>query len=234
MRWPPRSGALRSTVRELDGVLGDAPAALAAIDRSLPPLERFTARLRPSLRIAAPVLRDTARLLGQLRGLSRPSELPRLVRRLVPALTELPRLETRLAGLFALVTPVTDCVRERAQPVLRAAVPDGEHTTGRPVWQNVAHIAVGLASASQSFDGNGFSVRYLVGGGPRSFSAQSGSDTLFGSTENAIVGARPRWLGTGVSPQFRPDQRCVDQALPDLKSRTDQTPAVKRALGRGR
>ena len=111
------SGALRASMRGIDDVLRKAPPALSALDRALPPTTQLAAALRPSLRIAPPVLRRATGVFSQLRAWVRPNELPRLVTNLKPALQRLPTLSKRLGVLFPLVSPVTDCLYKRAEPV---------------------------------------------------------------------------------------------------------------------
>jgi phospholipid/cholesterol/gamma-HCH transport system substrate-binding protein len=228
-----RDADLAATIRGVDLTVRAAPPALRALDRALPAVDAFATALRPSLRIAPPILTRTAALLVQLDALARPTELPRLVSRLRPALGDLPTLEQRLDALFPLVTPVVTCVRDRAVPVLNAKLDDGALSTGRPVWQNLAHVAVGLAGAAQDFDGNGSWVRYLSTGGSATVStgAIPGVDQFFGTTAQPIEGSRPQWLGSQTRPPFQPDAPCTQQPAPDLHARTG--PGMKN-LGRAR
>lgn len=222
--------ALAASVRELDAVLQRAPGALSAIDRTLPVLERFAAALDPSLRIAPPILVRASAVLVQLRAAARPAELPRLLTYLRPTLRTLPGLESKLVTLSPLITPVADCLRDRAVPVLTATVPDGALSTGRPVWQDLVHALVGLSSANQDFDGNGPWLRYLAGAGPNGITTTlPGFGTIVGGNSQPIEGARPQWLGSGVSPTFRPDQPCRHQAPVDLSARTGAVGAQSRA-----
>lgn len=225
--------ALRGSVRGLSDVFREAPAALTAIDRGLPPARALARDLRPALRIAPPVLRGAVGLVDQLERATRPAELPRLLRNLRPALTTLPSLEARLTTLFPLVDPVTDCVRERALPVLTAKVDDGALSTGRPVWQDLAHGLVGLNSAAQNFDANGSTVRYLFSSGSDTLQLGSvpGLGTLVGSGAQEITGVRPRWNGPGKTTPFRPDAVCRDQAPPNLAAESSPTTATFRKGG---
>lgn len=211
--------ALGQSVRELDGVVREAPAALRAIDRALPPARQLARDVRPGLKVAPPVLRGTSKLLTQLDRATRPAELPRLISTLRPALTELPTLATRLTTLFPQVTPVTDCVRDRALPVLNTKLDDGALSSGRPVWQDLAHAGAGLNSAAQTFDGNGHQVRYLAGVGDQVISLGDvpGFGPLIGTGPEPIQGIRPRWNGPWNWPAFRPDLPCRDQTAPNLQ-----------------
>ncbi len=241
-------GALGATVRPLDGVLAATPPALSALDAALPPLRRFGVALDPGLRVAPPVLDNVSRSLAQLGALVAPSARSDLLTALQSALRDLPTLIDRVGELFPVGKPITDCLISHGIPVLTSQVPDGSLSSGRPVWQDFAHGLVGLASASQNFDGNGYSLRYLGGGGAQS--ASTGPLPVIGALAGSspgsgpILGARPAWLGPGVVPPFRPDQPCGAQPLPNLQAQTapsDLTPAgpaasdaaARRAAGSG-
>lgn len=219
------SAGLRGTVRELDGTLRELPATLRAVDGVLPTVDAALAEARPGLRRARAVLPGAERLLDQLERASAPGELRGLLGDLRPALGELPTAVDRLAALFPLVTPVTDCVLQRALPVLEAKVDDGHLSTGRPVWQNLADSAVGLAGASGNFDANGSAIRYLFTAGEESVTTGvvPGLGRLTGPASGGQVGVRPVWLGPGRQSPFRPDAKCTDQKPPDLSARTDTT-----------
>jgi phospholipid/cholesterol/gamma-HCH transport system substrate-binding protein len=216
--------ALAATVRELDGVLVQAPPALAALDRALPPLERFAAALRPGLRVAPGVLDRTAAVLVQLDALagepSSPSDLVRLFIQVRPVLPELPRLALLARGLFPLVGPIVTCLNDNVVPTLNAKLDDGELSSGRPVWQDLLHALVGFAGGSQNFDANGPWARYLSSTGVETFSTGTvpGLGRLFGGTSQPLVGARPVWNGTNGFPPFRPDRPCAEQPPPDLRA----------------
>ena len=221
-----RDTQLADSVVEIDRLIRDTPAALDSLDRVQPVFTEFVDALRPSLRVAPPILDDTARTLKQLRGLTRPRELPALLRDLGPTVRTLPRLNTRLQGLFTLVTPVMDCLRENAAPVLNAEVPDGALSSGHPVWQDITQAGVGVVGFAQNFDGNGFNSRYLAGAGEQSVATGivPGLGQLVGTTSEPISGSRPTYLGPGQLPPFRPDAPCADQQQVDLSQRTDVTP----------
>jgi len=226
--------ALRASVRGLDDVLQGAPAALTAIDGATPAARGLARDLRPALRVAPPVLRGAVRLLDQLDRATRPAELPRLVRNLGPAVGTLPQLSERLTTLFPLVDPVTDCVRDKALPVLEAKLDDGALSSGRPVWQDLAHGFVGVNSGAQNFDANGPNARYLFTAGSDTISLGSfgGLGTLVGTGSEPIAGVRPRWNGPDGKPPFMPDKSCRDQPLANLKA--DAAPTVARFKERGR
>ena len=217
---------LAESVRQLDALAAETPPMLRVIDRTLPTVNTFTSALRPSLRVAPPVLTDVVSLMGQLRAASRPSELPALLRETSPTIRRLPGMEPRLERLLAKVTPVTDCVRDRAVPVLQSKLDDGDLSTNRPVWQDLAHSLVGAASAA-GFDGNGSWLRLLGMTSERTIGVGTklpSGDTLLGATSLPIAGTRPQPLPAAQTPPLRADQACRDQAPPNLKAATGPAP----------
>lgn len=221
-----RDDELSATVRGVDATLRAAPPALRSLDAMLPPTRRFVAAVRPSLRLAPPILRDGNATLKQLGGLVGPAELPRLVSGLDPTIREAPQLVDRLVTLFDLVTPVTDCVRERALPVLYGTVDDGALSTGQPIWLELLHGATGALSAAQNFDGNGLGGRLEGGFGEQivrtGVGGVDGLGPLLGrvsGSKKTFIGSRPVPLPPGTRTPFRPDATCREQPKVDLRAR---------------
>jgi virulence factor Mce-like protein len=227
-----QDGALGLSVHELDRLLRVTPAALDAINRVIPAVDRFRVALQPTVRLAPPVLRQLHTLSRGLNGLGNSSVVAGLLNKLRPTLQNLPRFSLLARGLFPLAGDVATCLRDNVMPTLRTPVNDGPLSSGRPVWQDFMHATVGLASASQNFDANGPWLRYLAGFGPQLVSTGSipGIGRLLGSTSQPILGSRPLWHGSGQPPPpFRPDAPCTKQAPPDLTATTGQPMAAHAA-----
>ena len=96
-----------------------------------------------------------------------PRELPALLGAARPGdARPAPRSSRELATLFGLVTPVTECVRtQRAADAQARRSTTATSRPARRVYRELLHALVGLASASQNFDGNGPAVRYHAGFG---------------------------------------------------------------------
>jgi virulence factor Mce-like protein len=227
-----REAQLRATVRNLAATLRVALPAVRDVREALPAVVAFARDVRPLLR-RAPRTLDLARpLLAELRGALGRGEVPALIAALRPPLRELGALQPELAALLDQVTPVTDCVRDRALPVLSTPVKDGDLTTGQPPWLELLHGMVGLASASQDFDGNGPSVRYMAGFGEQLLSTGRlpGTGQLLGLTPVPVEGARP--APPASKPPFRPDAECRQQELVDLEAASVGPPPARKAPAR--
>jgi phospholipid/cholesterol/gamma-HCH transport system substrate-binding protein len=224
-----REDELRATVRNLSALLRVALPAVRDVRAALPAVDAFARDVRPLLR-RAPRTLDLARpLLRELRGALGRRELPALIRALRPPLRTLAALQPDLAALLAQVTPVTDCVRDRALPVLTTPLEDGALSTGQPAWLELLHGMVGLASASQGFDGNGPSVRYMAGFGEQLVSTGRlpGTGQLLGLTPVPVEGARP--APPASKPPFRPDAECRRQEPVNLEAAAVGAPPARRA-----
>lgn len=222
--------ALADSLRELDGLTRAAPSGLRALDGALPILGRVAREARPAIAIAPGALRSTAGVVAQLGSLVAPGTRERTVAGLRTTFVDLPTLVVQMASLFPTVKPLSDCLRTHIVPVLKRTVPDGALSTGRPDWQDFAHSLVGLASASQNFDGNGYYVRYEFGGGPEGVSTQAlpGIGSLSGTTASPVQ-TRPLPL-PGGTPPIRSDVDCTTQPIPSLEASTGGGFASQRRL----
>jgi phospholipid/cholesterol/gamma-HCH transport system substrate-binding protein len=225
-----RRASFDAALGQLAATVDQAGPAFEAINAAIPGTRALVGALRPSLRVAPPSLRSANLLLDQVGALIRPPELPALLDQLDPAVVSLARLEPQLQQLLSLLSPVTECLRTDGLPTLSKSVDDGPLSTGMPVYRELLDSVVGLASASQNFDGNGTALRYHAGFGDEmvSLGDHSPEGQVVGLTSQPILGSRPAY--TGVRPPFRPDVPCAQDAPPDLKATTGPPPE-QRKLG---
>jgi phospholipid/cholesterol/gamma-HCH transport system substrate-binding protein len=225
-----RRTKVEAGLSELAGLVDEARPAFQAVDSAIPQARALVREARPSLADAPPSLRDANALVDQVRALLRARELPALLDQLDPALAQLRELEPRLSELLTLLRPVTECLRTNAVPTLKKSVDDGDLTTGEPLYRELLYSTVGLASASQNFDGNGPALRYHAGFGDEMVSfGGANPEPLFALAAQPILGTRPAY--TGKVPPFRPDVPCGRNQPPDLKAATGAPPQQRR-LGR--
>lgn len=221
--------ALAASIRSLAGTLRTAPAGLTALDRALPPTRRLADALRPALQAAPGPLTQATRLLRQVRALSRPQELRGVVADLRPVTAKLGSLQRGLGKLTPLVADATKCLDTHVAWTFDQKLQDGANSTGDPAYLDLAHAFTGASAALGGFDGNGVGFRAGIAGGGRVVSGiLPGLETVGGAGPTAL-GVRPAWLGYGKEPQYRPDQRCVDQPLPDLTARSGNPTRIAKA-----
>jgi virulence factor Mce-like protein len=224
-----RDAELSATLREAHAMLREAPQGMASLDGALGALERAAVRLAPALPDAPRHLRATTSVVRELGRLVHPSRRATTLTALETAFRDLPGLVGELAVTFPTTKPMTDCLRSHIVPLLKSEVPDGEHSTGRPVWQDFAHALVGLASASQNFDGNGHSLRYQVGAGDQALSTTDVGElgTLF-ATAPSTLRSRPLPRADRKPPPVNAGEPCSEQPRPRLE--TPSGPAGLRAV----
>jgi virulence factor Mce-like protein len=221
-------GALAKSVAGVDQTLKAAPPALTALDRALPPLTQLSVALGPSLKVAPPLIDGLTKAVGELAAVVAPAERGRLLDTLKTTFVEFPTTIKQLGSAFPITKGVTDCLRTHVTPVLTSQVPDGPLSTGQPVWKDFVHFVVGLSSAVEDFDGNGYWIRLInsIGGSP----LDVGQLPLGGAS--GILGARPQWVGDLTPSDFRPDVPCSSQPVVGLSSAT-AAPDVRRIAGGG-
>lgn len=214
-----RDTELAATIREADGLLRSAPDAMRSLDLALPTLERAARHLGPAFKRAPGDLRRITAVMRELGRLVAPARRKRTLAALETAFRDLPTMVERLAATFPSTKPLTDCLSSHIVPLLEAEAPDGELSTGRPVWQDFAHSVVGLASASQNFDGNGHYLRYELGAGDQSLTSTDVGDlgTLF-ATAPSTVRARPLPRPDRQPPPLHAGERCSTQPQPNLET----------------
>jgi hypothetical protein len=216
-------GALAQSISGLDQTLQASPAALSAIDASLPPLANLATTLDPSLKAAPKLVDGLTQTLGQLGAVVAPAERNRLLASLNAAFQQLPSVLTKLGAVFPITKSVTDCLSTHVKPILNRVVPDGALTTHQPVWQEFVHFLGGLASSGQNFDANGHWIRLQSGVGTNTISL--GNIPIVGqllgtapSGGSAIQGASPHWVGDLQPSAYQPGVPCTSQAVPSLAS----------------
>lgn len=214
--------ALAESIAELDGLIRQAPAGLRALDAALPVAERFATGVHPAVRAAPAALGETADVLAELGALVAPARRARTISGLRTTFLDLPTAVARMSELFPTIKGLSDCLRTHIIPTFNTVVDDGALSSGRPVWQDFAHSLVGLTSATQNFDANGYATRYLFGGSAEGFATDTipGVGQLFGTADGPLL-SRPGPPPEGAPPINR-DVECTTQALPDFS-----TPAVQ-------
>ncbi len=219
-------GSLAQTVQGLDQTLRVAPAALSAVDHSLPPLVNLANALDPSLKLAPPLITALTGAVEQLGSVVAPAERNALLGALHATFVQFPTVLTELGKAFPITKQLTDCLQTHVVPILNKVVPDGILTSHRKVWQDFVHFLPNVAGATGSFDGNGPSTRTLAGGGSDSltggdFGTIPGIGKIVGSAppgNDSLQGARPHWVGDLQPSDFRPDVQCSSQPVPSLAS----------------
>ncbi|MGE4427578.1 MAG: MlaD family protein [Solirubrobacteraceae bacterium] len=218
--------SLRRSLRELDEFVRAAPESLDRIDATLPAVDALARPATRALDAIPPALRPSARLLNQIQGLARASELPALIRAAAPVLGEVPELVRSARIALPLADQAARCVRDTVIPAMSRVVPDGVHTTGRPAWLEFLHASGGAVAIASSFDGNGTNIRFgLTLSDHILTGALPGFGTSAALLPDAVVGTNPH-TANFRDVVFRPDKWCSEQPLTPLTHRADGAPPL--------
>ena len=99
---------------------------------------------------------------------------------------------------------------------------DSSPPSGLSIYQQLFQSAVGLAGATQNFDGNGHYVRATVGGGANQIQTPplSSAGALYGNSVLPVLGTFPSFPSTASAPTLKSNVPCYTQTAPNLNSAT--------------
>jgi phospholipid/cholesterol/gamma-HCH transport system substrate-binding protein len=246
---------LSAAISRLPRLLEVGEPALAALDRSFPPLRAFAREILPGVRSTPETLDAATPLLRQIRALVAPSELRGLSQDLRTTIPKLTKLSHRTIPFLNQSRALSSCFNEAIIPWGNSSVPDDNFppatvtdasgTHPATVAQETGYGLVGIGGESRSGDANGQYIRVEFGGGMNTpilpgpingtvgkviEDAQPISQTVpfVGFTESELLGSQPN-LAFGqedsAKTPFRPDAPCERQEPPNLQ--TSQGPAPK-------
>jgi phospholipid/cholesterol/gamma-HCH transport system substrate-binding protein len=199
-----RQLALSQTIAALPPWLAATDSALGPLNASFPPKQ-----LGPTISVAIPWLAQASALF------SRP-ELGKLLSDLAPAVRSTSQALGATRKLLFTTDQLARCFNHNLIPTGNQIIQDPPNSTGLPVYQEAFQSTVGLASASQNFDGNGRYLRTLAGGGSSLIktSPLPIGGPLFGNSVLPILGTRPAF--PGKAPPVRGNVPCFKNSEPDL------------------
>ncbi|HUZ28431.1 MAG TPA: MlaD family protein [Solirubrobacteraceae bacterium] len=211
-----RQQALSDTIAALPPWLKATNDAIGPLEASYVPTQQLARALLPGVQQLGPTIKVGIPFLQQSTLLFSKPELGNLLADLTPAIqhTGISLNSTRQllvqADLFA------RCFSHNIVPTGNQLLQDPPNTTGLPLYQEVFQGAVGLASSSQNFDGNGRYTRALAGGGANRIATSPlpTGGPLFGNAVNPPLGTRPAF--PGKAPPLRRDVPCYQNPAPDL------------------
>jgi phospholipid/cholesterol/gamma-HCH transport system substrate-binding protein len=199
-------------------LLQNTNTADTALDASFAPTRAFARQILPGVGQLDQTIGQALPWLAQSTALASPSELGGLLADLTPAVQQTSRTIGETRQLVSAGDELTRCFLRDIIPTGNATIQDPPNGTGQRVYQELFQSAVGLAGASQNFDGNGRYVRASAGGG--GFRAQTPSvpqnGPLYGNFVLSPLGTRPAW--TNQAPPLRRDVPCFRNAAPNLNS----------------
>ena len=210
--------ALQAAVGELPRTLRVGYPALAALDRSFPPLRRLADDLRPGVRSSGPTLDVATPFVAQLRGLVSQNELRGLTADLRPTVPALAKLSRASVPMLFQARRSAGCANSVLLPWSHDRIQDPQFPSHGQVFQEAPKALPGLAGESRTGDANGSWFRVLAAGGSNLVTFSNG---FFATTEFPILGANPP---KSARPPNRSDVPCETQQPPDLRTQAGPPP----------
>jgi phospholipid/cholesterol/gamma-HCH transport system substrate-binding protein len=246
--------ALSAAIADLPRFLEVGQPALAALDRSFPPLRAFAREALPGTRSTPETLDAATPLLNQIRHLVSQSELRGLSQDLRQTIPSLTKLSHRTIPFLDSSRALSSCFNQVIIPWSNSSVPDsnfppatvtdGAGTHPATVSQETGYGLVGIGGESRSGDANGEYIRVEFGGGTNTpilpgpiqgtvgkvienSNPSSSTVPFVGFAESQILGSQPN-LAFGhedsAKPPFRPDAPCERQEPPNLQTSNGPAP----------
>ncbi len=213
-----RQGELSASIALLPALLRNTQAADTALDASFGPTQAFARAILPALPKLDPTIGVALPWIAQVNALVSPAELGDLIDELTPAVQDTARTIPSATALLNGADQLARCLVHNVIPVGNEVIQDPPATSGLQVYQELFQGAVGLAGASQNFDGNGRYVRSSVAGGSDLVQTKSlaVSGPLYGNAVLAPLGTRPLFPST--APPLQSSVACVKNAVPNVNN----------------
>jgi phospholipid/cholesterol/gamma-HCH transport system substrate-binding protein len=216
--------ALSATVAVLPGLLNATISADTALDASFAPTQVFARELIPSIKQLGATITVTLPWLGQLTKLSSQNELGGVLKYLSPAVDNTSVAIASTSTLISEADSLSKCFTGVLVPTGNEQITvDGSPPAGLDIYQQLFQSTVGLAGATQDFDGNGRYVRATVGGGATGIQTQSltGTGPLYGNAVLPALGTFPSFPSAGTAPAIDASVPCYTQTAPDLNAASE-------------
>lgn len=215
-----RQGDLSRTIALLPGTLRATDATLGPLQASFGPTQTFARDLLPGIRRLGPTITAGLPWLAQSRALVSAPDLGNLLADLTPAVQNTGATVKLTPSLLNGSRQLAACFDHTIIPTGNQRISDLPITTGLQDYQELFQTAVGIASASQNFDGNGRYVRSTAGGGADRVATGSlpGAGPLYGNAVLPPLGTRPAF--DAAKPPYVRSVKCLTQNPPNLNSAT--------------
>ena len=212
---------LGAAVAALPPVLRSTLAADGALEASFAPTQAFARDLIPSIKQLGATVAVGTPWLEQLAKLSSKGELGGLLQSLTPAVDNTAVAVKNTTPLINGAATLSKCFSNVLVPTGNEKITvDSSPPAGLSVYQQLFQSAVGLAGATQNFDGNGHYVRATIGGGANQIQTQalSSAGELYGNAVLPVLGSFPSFPSTGSAPALKSSVPCYTQTAPNLNS----------------
>lgn len=188
------SQAVRASVAELPQTLRVAEETLPRIRESLDPIRAVSRNITDGLDRVPGLVDASGPFLTQSKALLSDEEAGALVDSLEPITEGLAESAPYLASTLDNLDRMAVCTADVLVPTANQPIPDGKYSTGLSSWDEFLKGAVGLASSTQNFDGNGVYARGATAANNPFVGAkrrQPGTKPYLGSTNSPTTSTRP-------------------------------------------
>jgi phospholipid/cholesterol/gamma-HCH transport system substrate-binding protein len=226
-----QSVPLQATVAELPSSLKNIDRGLAALDASFPPTRTFAHDILPGVRNTNATVAAALPWIEQVKASLAPTELGGVAKGLAEALPPLAKLQSEQVPLYRQGEALSKCQTNLIFPAGNTKLQDGAATSGEEDYKEFWYSLVGLAGVGQSFNGNGNTVKFLVGNSGQTLRSQPTS--ILGTKLKGLrllthspltpLGTRPAF--PTEEPPYKPLVPCYTQKLPDFNGPLSQGPA---------
>ena len=196
-------------------------SALGPLQASFGPTQRFAAAILPGVKQTGPTIAAGLPWLAQTRALVSQDDLGGLLTYLTPAIQDTGTTVVSLQQLLHGSGQLAVCFTHTIIPTGNERIADPPLTTGLQNYQELFQGAVGLASASGGFDGNGRYIRSTLGGGDLRVATATtnvSGGPVYGNAVLPPLGTRPAF--TGTAPPIDRDVPCGREAPAALNAAT--------------
>lgn len=226
-----QSEPLRVTVAELPSSLQNIDRGLAALDASFPPTRTFAHDILPGVKNTNATVSAALPWIEQVKASLAPNELGGVAKGLAEALPPLAKLQSEQIPVYHQGELLAKCQTNLIFPAGNTKLQDGAATSGVEDYKEFWYSLVGLAGVGQTFDGNGTSVKFLVGNSGQTLLSRHTS--ILGTKLKGLqlltrspltpLGTRPAY--PAEEPPYKPLVPCYKQKLPDFNGPLSQGPA---------
>ena len=213
-----RQQDLSDTIALLPGTLEATNEALGPLQASFAPTQHFAADILPGVKQTGPTIAAGLPWLAQTQALVSQDDLGGLLKYLTPAVQNTGTTVVSLKQLLHGSGRLAVCFTHTIIPTGNERIQDPPITTGLQVYQELFQSAVGIASATQDFDGNGRYVRTTTGGGSIRVNTAAAklNGPIYGNAVLPPLGVRPTIAGS--APPINRVALCGSQPAPDLNA----------------
>jgi phospholipid/cholesterol/gamma-HCH transport system substrate-binding protein len=226
-----QASSVNATVAELPAALFAIDRGFASLDAAFPPTKAFALAILPGVKLTPSTVTATLPWIEQVQASLAPNELGGVAKGLAGAAPSLARLTSEQIPFQAQVNLFAKCQTNVFFPSGNAKLQDGSSTSGVEDYKEFWYSLAGLAGLSQSFDGNGTSAHFLLGGSGQTL--RSAPVSIVGTSVKGLrllahaplppLGTRPAY--PSEEPPYKPLVPCYTQPLPNFNGPLSSGPA---------